>query len=273
MYRFIIRPFVRKMKPEKASRVALHYFKLIGNIPGERFLSRRIHNNRPAGLQREVFGLDFYNPLGLGAGLDIKGELYNDLNDLGFSFVEIGPLRSENVREAIRNIQNDPQDDILAACIDKDHLETFSLAYDFCDFFVIDVTGQDIETLMNPLLDTRIAYGSYKPLVVKIPEDMGPGELDDTIDFCRMYNIDGIEARTIDQVKQVFQRTQGRLPVIANCHTETVRGLFKALSAGAALVEVRSGLIYKGPEFITRSLKYLQKRTKNEEKTDRSQNR
>jgi len=271
MYRLLIKPFVRRMNPERASKVALNYFKFIGNIPGERFISRRIlHNNKPAGLEREVFGLDFYNPLGLGAGLDVKGELYNDLNDLGFSFVEIGPLNAKSVRNAINNIQNDPQDDILAACIDNDHLEAFSLAYDFCDFFVIDITGQDIETVMYPLLDTRIAYGSYKPIVVKVPEDMDVNGLDKAIDFCRMYNIDGIEARTIDQVKQVVQRTQGRLPVIANCHTETVRGLFKALSAGASLVEVRRGLIYKGPEFISRSLKYLQKRKKNEEKTDRS---
>jgi len=273
MYRLFIKPFVRKMSPERASRVALNYFKFIGNIPGERFFSRLIHNNRPAGLEREVFGLDFYNPLGLGAGLDIKGELYNDLNDLGFSFIEIGPLNATTVRHAINNIQEDPQDDILAACIDQDHLEAFSLAYDFCDFFVIDITGQDIENLMFPLLDTRLAYGSYKPIVVKIPENMDVSGLDKIIDFCRMYNIDGIEARTTDQVKQVVQRTQGRLPVIANCHTETVRGLFKALSAGAALVELRSGLIYKGPEYITRSLKYLQKRTKNAEKNDRSQNR
>jgi len=271
MYRLLIRPFVRRMSPEKASRIALNYFKFIGCIPGERILSRWIHSNRPAGLEREVFGLDFYNPLGLGAGLDIKGELYNDLNDLGFSFVEIGPLDSRTVRSAIENIQKDPQDDILAACIDKDHLEVFSLAYDFCDFFVVDISGHEIDKILFPLLDTRIAYGSYKPIVVKVPEDMDVHSLDKTIDFCRLYNIDGIEARTIDQVRQVVQRTRGRLPVIANCHTETVRGLFKALSAGADLVEVRRGLIYKGPGFITRSLKYLQKRTDNAEKTDRSQ--
>lgn len=260
----MIKPFVRRMDQERASRIALKYFKFIGNIPGERFLSRILHNNRPAGLEREVFGLDFYNPLGLGAGLDLKGDLYNDLNDLGFSFVEIGPLNAGTIRHAIHNIQNDPQDDILAACINMDYQEVFSLAYDFFDFFVIDITGSDVATVMYPLLDTRLAYGSYKPIVVKIPENTGGSELDEIIDFCRMYNIDGIEVRSTDQVKQVCGRSKGHLPVIANCHTETVRGLFKALSAGASLVEVRSGLIYKGPEFISRSLKYLQKRSKNE---------
>ena len=118
---------------------------------------------------------------------------------------------------------------------------------------------------MEPLLDTRLAYGSWKPVVIKIPEQMTGEALDEVIDYCRLYNVDGIEARTTDQVKHIFQRSNGNLPVIANCHTETVRGVFKALSAGAALVEVRSGLVHKGPSYISRCLKYLLKRAKNDE--------
>lgn len=252
------------MDQEKASRVALRYFRFVGSIPGGRVINRFIHNNRPSGLQREVFGLNFYNPLGLGAGLDTQGDLYNDLNDLGFSFVEIGPLNATSVRHAIKNLQEDPQDDYLAACINEDYQETFSLAYDFCDFFVIDITGVDMCATVDPLLETRLAYGHYKPIVLKIPENMTPEELDNVIDYCRMNNIDAIEARTIDQVKQIVNHSSGRLPVIANCHTETVRGVFKALSAGASLVEVRSGLIYKGPDYLQRCLKYLKKRANTE---------
>lgn len=265
MYNVLIRPFVRKMDQERASRVALRYFKIIGSIPGGRFISRIIHNNRPGGLQREVFGLNFYNPLGLGAGLDTEGDLYNDLNDLGFSFVEIGPLNAKSVRHAVRNIQADPQNDILAACINADYQDTFSLAYDFCDFFVIDISGVDLAATIDSLLDTRLAYGHYKPIVIKIPESMQSDELGEVLDYCRMNNIDAIEARTIDQVKQIVNQSGGRFPVIANCHTETVRGVFKALSAGASLVEVRSGLIYKGPSYLQRCLKYLKKRANNEE--------
>ena len=60
---------------EKASAVALRYFKVIGSIPGIRELYRLVHKNRSFGIDREVFGLHFYNPLGLGAGLDTKGEM------------------------------------------------------------------------------------------------------------------------------------------------------------------------------------------------------
>ena len=95
LYGILIKPFVRRRDIESASRIALRYFELIEKIPGGRLISRWIHRNRPEGLQREVFGLDFYNPVGLGAGLDLYGELYNDLNNLGFSFVEIGPMAFE----------------------------------------------------------------------------------------------------------------------------------------------------------------------------------
>ena len=92
-------------------------------------MSRLIHSNRAIGLEREVFGIKFYNPVGLGAGLDVNGELYNDLNDLGFSFVEIGPFAEvPAIRKAISKLQSDPPDDIIAACISDNHLPCFALA-------------------------------------------------------------------------------------------------------------------------------------------------
>ena len=61
LYSILVKPIVRKMDIEDASRVALSYFRLIEHIPGGRLISRWIHGNRPVGLQREVFGLNFYN--------------------------------------------------------------------------------------------------------------------------------------------------------------------------------------------------------------------
>jgi dihydroorotate dehydrogenase len=43
-------------------------------------------------LEREVFGLKFKNPVGLAAGFDKDAELYNELSDFGFGFIEIGTL-------------------------------------------------------------------------------------------------------------------------------------------------------------------------------------
>ena len=264
MYSFLIRPLTRRIKDSsKASAIALGYFKFEGMIPGGRFISRLIHGNRAVGLEREVFGLDFYNPLGLGAGLDINGDLYNDLNDLGFSFVEIGPFKELSaIRKAISRLQADPQDDILAACISGDYLESFCLSYDFCDFFVIDISENPDMDIFEPLLDARLTYEVYKPMVVKIPEELPADALDDIVEYCMMNNIDGIEARSISQIRFITEKTKSRLPIIANCHIKTPEQAHEALQAGASLVEVRMGLVREGPRLVGKILKYLASKEK-----------
>lgn len=265
LYSIFVKPFVHKADIEKASKRALRYFEFIEMIPLGRTLSRWVHNNRPLGLQREVFGLPFYNPVGLGAGLDIHGELYNDLNNLGFSFVEIGPMGADGVRRAVRHIQEDPQNDILGCCINRDFLTAFTLAYDFCDFFVIDLTDQTGTDILDPLLDARLAEDVYKPVVLKLPKEISATEINEILDFSLMSGIDGIEARNIEQVRQIASYGGGnRLPIIANTHIESPQQAAEALDAGASLVEIRTGLVRQGPKFVAGMLKYLQNRTKNE---------
>ena len=43
-------------------------------------------------LHRNVFGIDFPNPVGLAAGLDKNGEVIDEMGMLGFGFVEIGTI-------------------------------------------------------------------------------------------------------------------------------------------------------------------------------------
>ena len=265
LYSIFVKPFVHKADIEKASKRALRYFEVIEMVTLGRTLSRWVHNNRPLGLQREVFGLPFYNPVGLGSGLDIHGELYNDLNNLGFSFVEIGPMGADGVRRAVRHIQEDTPNDILGCCINRDFLTAFTLAYDFCDFFVIDLTDQSGTDILDPLLDARLAEDAYKPIVLKLPKEISATEINEILDFSLMNGIDGIEARNIEQVRQIASYGGGnRLPIIANTHIESPQQAAEALDAGASLVEVRTGLVRPGPKFVAGMLKYLQNRTKNE---------
>lgn len=262
LYDIIIRPFVQKMDLEKASRVSLQYFRTIGRIPLGRVLNRWTHGNRAYGLQREVFGLQFYNPIGLGAGLDINGILYNDLNNLGFSFVEIGPMGAKEVRKALRHLQNDPQDDILALCIDKDYLTSFTLAYDFFDFFVIDLTSCPDTKYLDALLEARIAEPDYKPIVVKLPDYLAGRELREIIDYSMLNSVDGVELRSLSQVLEVKNISKGRFPIIANCHIDTPQEAEAALESGASLVEIRTGLVREGPKIVKTIQKYLLQKSK-----------
>ena len=264
LYSILIRPFARRMDLESASKLTLRYFEILERIPGARRISRLIHSNSPQGLEQEVFGLPFYNPVGLGAGLDRYGELYNDLNNLGFSFVEIGPMNADGIRRAVRHIQKDPRNDILAACINDDFLTAFTLAYDFCDFFVFDITGNPRTEALDPILEARLAEEVYKPVVIKLPKLISNAEIDEILDYSQMNGIDGIEARNLDQVRHIAAYSSRRLPVIANTHIESPAQAEEALQAGASLVAVRNGLVREGPKFVQDILKRLLNRQKNE---------
>lgn len=269
LYSVFVKPFVQKKNMADASRICLNYFSFIGRVPLVRPLTRLINGNKPTGLQKEVFGLPFYNPVGLGAGLDIKGEVYNDLSNLGFSFVEVGPVDLESIKVVINHIQKDPQDDILAVCISKDYLEAFTLGYDFFDFFVIDISEDPSVEHIEPLLEARLGEQSYKPIVIKLPDFLTAEEIESFADYSLINNIDGIEIRSLDHLNHIYTYTKGRLPLIANSHIDTPERASEALNAGASLVEIRTGLVKEGPRIITDTLKYLQKNkaAKNEEST------
>nr|MCR4859600.1 hypothetical protein [Bacteroidales bacterium] len=137
--------------------------------------------------------------------------------------------------------------------------------YDFCDFFVIDLSEQSGTDILDPLLDARLAEDVYKPIVLKLPKEISATEIGEILDFSLMNGIDGIEARNLEQVRQIASYGGGnRLPIIANTHIETPRQAAEALDAGASLVEVRTGLVRQGPKFVADMLKYLLNRTKNE---------
>jgi dihydroorotate dehydrogenase len=91
MYR-LIKPLFFLFDPEK-----IHYFvtgslKTIHKIPGGSFLIRKFSKQEEAGLEREVFGLKFKNPVGLAAGFDKNAEYVEEMANLGFGFVEIGTV-------------------------------------------------------------------------------------------------------------------------------------------------------------------------------------
>lgn len=262
MYNILIAPFVRRMSPANASRLAMRYFKIVGLIPGGRFINRLIHGNRASGLQKEVFGLNFYNPVGLEAGLDRNADLYNDLNDLGFSFSEIGPLGLSGVRKAVRNIQDDPQNDILAACIDSDFLASFTLAYDFCDFFVIEIQPSLIEDTLSSILEARLTYEEYKPIVVKLQENAVRSEIAEVVRYCLMNGVDGIQARSREQIDVIVEHSLGRLPIIANCQVKSPEEAAELLDSGASLIEIGMDLVYQGPRIVRTILKYLENRAR-----------
>ena len=92
MYRKLIEPLLFSLTIERAHRIVLLLLRVMGLIPGGRWLLHRCYGVSHPVLEREVFGIRFPNPIGLAAGFDRNGEAVREFGALGFGFVEIGTV-------------------------------------------------------------------------------------------------------------------------------------------------------------------------------------
>ena len=92
MYKYLIRPVFFRFDPEKVHHFTVGMIKFFFNLPGIGYMIRKINRVEDPRLEKEVMGLKFKNPVGLAAGLDKNAEVYNELADLGFGFIEVGTV-------------------------------------------------------------------------------------------------------------------------------------------------------------------------------------
>jgi dihydroorotate dehydrogenase len=184
MYKHLIRPILFRFNPEKAHAITFSLLRFFSKVPGFRAVLRLIFKYESPSLHRDVFGIDFPNPVGLAGGLDKNGEYYNLLSDFGFGFVEIGSLtpkaqegnpkprlfrdvrdsaiinhmgiNNNGVLYAIEHLKADYPKVIVAANIArntatdindvaKDYDYCFSMLYDFVDMFVVNISCPNVE--------------------------------------------------------------------------------------------------------------------------------
>ena len=92
MYKFLIRPILFYFDAEKAHRFTFAFLKLTCYLPFTKFILKSIYSKQDKKLERNVFGINFKNPVGLAAGFDKDAKLYKELSCFGFGFIEIGTL-------------------------------------------------------------------------------------------------------------------------------------------------------------------------------------
>ena len=142
-------------------------------------MMRKLYAVEDPALEREVFGIHFRNPIGMAAGFDRNGEVFNELDALGFGFVEIGTitpqpqpgnpkprvfrlpddkaimnrlgLNSHGLERAISNIRNHNSRLVIGCNIGKnsatapenapqDYLRVFRNLYQYVDYFTVNVS-------------------------------------------------------------------------------------------------------------------------------------
>ena len=92
MYR-LIKPIFFKFDPEKVHYFVVERLKWFHErFPLGQTILRSSFDVKIKGLEREVFGIKFKNPVGLAAGFDKNGEYIEALSDIGFGFIEVGTV-------------------------------------------------------------------------------------------------------------------------------------------------------------------------------------
>ena len=79
-----------QLDPEEAHHITIHNLQLAGKFP--QLLKLIASKVEHTSLHRNLFGLDFPNPVGLAAGLDKNGDVIDEMGMMGFGFVEIGTI-------------------------------------------------------------------------------------------------------------------------------------------------------------------------------------
>jgi dihydroorotate dehydrogenase len=91
MYRFL-RRILFLLPAETAHHVSMNVFVFLCRIPPVRSFLASIFRAKGFGLKRNLLGLNFPNPVGLGAGFDKNARYLDCLEVLGFGFAEIGTV-------------------------------------------------------------------------------------------------------------------------------------------------------------------------------------
>jgi dihydroorotate dehydrogenase len=175
----------------------------------------------------------------------------------------------------------------------EDYLKSLRVLRDYGDYFVLNVSSPNTPGLrslqdpaaLGPLCATLHQELAQKPLLLKIAPDLNWKEVDDILATAESNGISGIIAtnttvdhcnipasrrtegglsgtplrdRSYEILKHI--RTRSRLPVVSVGGIMSITDALARFDAGAALIQVYTGFIYRGPGFIRQICRALQER-------------
>ncbi len=88
----LIKPLLFRFDPENIHHFVTSALNTVNNVWGISTLQKKAFLISDPRLEREVFGLKFKNPVGLGAGFDKNASMVEDLANFGFGFIEVGTV-------------------------------------------------------------------------------------------------------------------------------------------------------------------------------------
>ena len=184
----------------------------------------------------------------------------------------------------------------LDAAVD-DYLRSFELLADYADYLVLNVSSpntpglrelQDatrLRELLGAVAQANLARGEdRRPLLLKIAPDLSFRQIDEVLGVIEEFGFDGIIATNttlarpgpfarVDEagglsgaplrqnstqiISYISRSTKGRLPIIGVGGITDAASAGEKLDAGASLVQLYTGMIYRGPFFASELAKGL----------------
>ena len=150
-------------------------------------------------------------------------------------------------------------------------------------------TRESIISILEPLFDFRRGQNQYRPILLKISPDLTDEDIDMMTDIMVDTPLDGIVAtngtvrhtglkteaqtmkrygagavsgspltkRSVEVVRRIYKRSNGTYPIIGVGGIMTPADAKAMLDAGATLVQVYTGYVYNGPNFVGEICKHL----------------
>ena len=325
----VLRPFLFKLDPETTHDLAIKSLKF-NYLPRKMF---EVENEQI--LNIELLGKNFPNPIGLAAGFDKSGEVYNSLLKFGFGFIEIGtvtPLKqfgnpkprifrleddgalinrlgfNNDGIEIIKNrIKSEKKKGVVGINIGpnkntKDQKNDFCLGlknfFDIADYITVNISSPNTEGLRDfhdrgKLEDLLLALNKIKnenkiniPLLLKISPDIKDNHISEIADTAIKNDISGIiltnttnsnkdklisdfkkeegglsgeplQQISTNMIKKFYKQLNGKIPIIGVGGINSGKSAYEKIIAGASLLQLYTGLVYKGPSIVKNIKKEL----------------
>ena len=325
----VLRPFLFKLDPETTHDLAIKSLKF-NYLPRKMF---EVEDEQI--LNIELLGKNFPNPIGLAAGFDKSGEVYNSLLKFGFGFIEIGtvtPLKqfgnpkprifrleddsalinrlgfNNDGIEIIKNrIKSEKKKGVLGINIGpnkntKDQKNDFCIGlknfFDIADYITVNISSPNTEGLRDfhdqeKLEDLLLALNKIKsenkiniPLLLKISPDIKDNQISEIAVTAIKNDISGIiltnttnsnkdklisdfkkeegglsgeplQQISTNMIKKFYKQLNGKIPIIGVGGVNSGKSAYEKIIAGASLLQLYTGLVYKGPSIVKNIKKEL----------------
>ena len=325
----VLRPFLFKLDPETIHDLAIKSLKF-NYLPRKMF---EVEDEQI--LNIELLGKNFPNPIGLAAGFDKSGEVYNSLLKFGFGFIEIGtvtPLKqfgnpkprifrleddsalinrlgfNNDGIEIIKNrIKSEKKKGVVGINIGpnkntKDQKNDFCLGlknfFDIADYITVNISSPNTEGLRDfhdqeKLEDLLLALNKIKsenkiniPLLLKISPDIKDNQISEIAVSAIKNDISGIiltnttnsnkdklisdfkkeegglsgeplQQISTNMIKKFYKQLNGKIPIIGVGGVNSGKSAYEKIIAGASLLQLYTGLVYKGPSIVKNIKKEL----------------